>query len=170
MESFVFLLELVEMYHVHLMNVHYIKLGVVYRPILLFENPFIKLYIYIYIYIYIYKNKCIRSCLNLNNRAHIGQKEFKNINWLPVKDHFKQIIGSMLFKFCNNTSYPYMNDVFKPVGGPNTNPRGSLLKLNQPFQRTHHGQNNIFYIATIIWNNLLSSLKQQITLTLTSTS
>ena len=63
-----------------------------------------------------------------------------------------------------------MNDVFKPVGEPNTTTRGSLLKLNQPFQRTHQGQNNIFYIATIIWNNLLRSLKQQITLTLRSTS
>ena len=32
------------------------------------------------------QNKCIRSCLNLNNRAHIGQKEFEKINWLPVNE------------------------------------------------------------------------------------
>ena len=58
-----------------------------------------------------------------------------------------------------------MNDVFKPVGQPNTTTRASLLKLSQPLRRTNHGQNNISYIAPIIWNNLP---KQQITLTLTN--
>ena len=107
----------------------------------------------------ILQNKCIRFCLNLNNRAHIGQKEFEKINWLPVNDRFKQVISSMSFKFCNNTSPPYMNDVFKPAGQPNTTTRASLLKLNQPLRRTNHGQNNISYIALIIWNNLPNSLK-----------
>ena len=107
----------------------------------------------------ILQNKCIRFCLNLNNRAHIGQKEFEKINWLPVNDRFKQVISSMSFKFCNNTSPPYMNDVFKPAGQPNTTTRASLLKLNQPLRRTNHGQNNISYIAPIIWNNLPNSLK-----------
>ena len=32
--------------------------------------------------------KCIQFCLNLNNRAHIGQNEFEQINWLPVNDRF----------------------------------------------------------------------------------
>ena len=95
----------------------------------------------------------------MNNRAHIGQKEFEKNNWLPVNDRFKQIISSMSFKFCNNTSPPYMNDVFKPAGQPNTITRASLLKLNQPLRRTNHGQNNISYVGPIIWNNLPNSLK-----------
>ena len=106
----------------------------------------------------ILQNECIRLCLNLNNKAHIGQKEFEQINWLNVNDRFKLIISSMSFKFCNNTSPPYMN-VFKPAGQPNTTTRASLLKLNQPLRRTNHGQNNISYIALIIWNNLPNSLK-----------
>ena len=36
-----------------------------------------------------------------------------------------------------------MNDIFKPAGQPNTTTRGSLLKLNQPLQRTNNGQKNI---------------------------
>ena len=88
----------------------------------------------------ILQNKCIRFCLNLNNRAHIGQKEFEQINWLPFNDRFKQIISSVSFKFCNNTSPPYMNHVFKPAGQPNTTTRASLLKSNQPLRRTNHGQ------------------------------
>ena len=107
----------------------------------------------------ILENKCIRFCLNMNKRAHIGQKEFEQINWLPVNDRSKQIISSMSFKLCNDTSPPYMNDAFKPVGQPNTTTRSSLLKLNQPLWRTNHDQNNISYIAPIIWSNSPNSLE-----------
>ena len=73
------------------------------------------------------QNKCIRFCLDLNNRAH-SKKEFKKNKWLPVNDRIKQIISSMSFKFCNSMSSPYMNDVFKPASQPNTTTRASLLK------------------------------------------
>ena len=96
---------------------------------------------------------------DFNNRAHIRRNEFKQINWLPVSNCFKQIISSMSFKFCNNTSPPYVSDVFKPAGQPNTITRESLLKLSQPLQRTNNGQINISYIAPLIWNNLPNSLK-----------
>ena len=107
----------------------------------------------------ILQNKCIRFCLDLNNRAHIGKKEFKKNKWLPVNDRIKQIISSMSFKFCNSMTAPYMNDVFKPAGQPNTTTRASLLKWNEPLRRTNYEQNNISYIALVIWNNLPNSLK-----------
>ena len=97
--------------------------------------------------------------LNLNNRAHIGQKKFKQINWLPVNNHFKQTIILISFKFCNNTSPAYMNDVFKPASQSNATTRAYLLKLNQPLRRTNDGQNDFFYIAPNISNNLPNSLK-----------
>ena len=105
----------------------------------------------------ILQNKWTRFCLNLNDRVHIGQEELKKINWLSVNDRFKQIIRS--FKFCDNTSPPYINDVFKPTGRPNAITKVSLLKLNQPLLRTNLSQNNTSYIAPIIWNNLPNSLK-----------
>ena len=40
-----------------------------------------------------------------------------------------------------------INYVFEPTGQPNTNTRASLLKLNQPLQKTNHGQKIIFSIA-----------------------
>ena len=97
----------------------------------------------------ILQNRGMRFCLNLNNRAHIAQKEFEQINWLPVNDRFKRSISSMCFKFCNNANSPDVNDIFEPAGQPHTTTRTSLRKLNQPFPRTNHGQNNIFYIAPI---------------------
>ena len=52
-----------------------------------------------------------------------------------------------------------MNDVFNPAGQSNTTTRASLLKLSLPLRRNNHDQNNISYIAPIIWNNLPNSLK-----------
>ena len=43
------------------------------------------------------QNKCIRFCLNLNNRDHIGSTEFEKINWLPRNDRFEQCISSTAF-------------------------------------------------------------------------
>ena len=34
------------------------------------------------------QNKCIRFCLQLGNRSHIGHKEFEQINWLNIEDRF----------------------------------------------------------------------------------
>ena len=65
----------------------------------------------------------------------------------------------MLFKFCNSTSPPYVSNVFKPTGQPNTPTRASLLKLNQPLRVTDHGQKTMSRVASIIWSDLLISLK-----------
>ena len=43
------------------------------------------------------QNKCIRFCLQLGNRVHIGAKEFKEINWLQVGDRFKQCVCTTTF-------------------------------------------------------------------------
>ena len=36
-----------------------------------------------------FQNKCIRFCLQLGDRTHIGTTEFKSINWLNVIDRFE---------------------------------------------------------------------------------
>ena len=52
------------------------------------------------------QNICIRFCLNLNNRTHIGIKEFKNINWLPTKERFKQCTTAKVFMYYENSAPP----------------------------------------------------------------
>ena len=64
----------------------------------------------------ILQNKCIRFCLNLDSKAHIGLTEFEKINWLPINDRFEQCISSLTFKYFNYLSPLYMNDVFKQAG------------------------------------------------------
>ena len=117
----------------------------------------------------ILQNKCIRFCVNLNNRVYIELNEFKQINWLPVNERFEQIIRSMSLKICNNTSPTYMNDVFKPAVQPNATTRASSLKLNQPLRRTNHCQKNISHIPRIIWKNLPNPPKTTNNLTLKNT-
>ena len=54
------------------------------------------------------QNKCVRFCLNLNNRGHIGFKEFKDINWLPTKERFEQCTATNVFKFVDTSAPSYM--------------------------------------------------------------
>ena len=63
-----------------------------------------------------------------------------------------------------------MNNIFKPAGQPNTTTRASLLKLNQPFQKTNHDQKSISYKASITWNNLPNPQKITENLTLINTN
>ena len=35
------------------------------------------------------QNKCVYLCLELDNRAHVGITEFRQINWLPVNYRFR---------------------------------------------------------------------------------
>ena len=107
----------------------------------------------------ILQNKCIRFCLKLDSKAHIGLTQFEKINCLPINDRFEQCISSMTFKLFNYLSPLYMNDVFKLVDQNTTATRASLFKLSQPLRKTNHGQKSISYVAPSIWNKLPDFLK-----------
>ena len=51
------------------------------------------------------QNKCIRYCLQLYDRNHIGMKDFEKTNWLLVSERFNQY----LFK---ETCPLYFHDIF----------------------------------------------------------
>ena len=79
----------------------------------------------------ILQNKCIRFCLNLDSKAHIGLTKFEKINWLPINDQFEQCISSMTFTYFNYLSPLYMSDAFKLAGQNTPATRTSLFKLSQ---------------------------------------
>ena len=101
------------------------------------------------------QNKCIRFCLNLSNRAHIGINEFKTVNWLPTKERFEQCTAAKVFNFlimqphhiCRKCSYQSRVT------------QRSKNKLIQPFQKSNTGQNGLSYLGPKIWNSLSSELK-----------
>lgn len=61
------------------------------------------------------QNKCIRFCLQLNSRTHIGTQEFKKINWLPIDTHFNQCVTSSIYKYFNKKCPSYMSEVYVPI-------------------------------------------------------
>ena len=80
------------------------------------------------------QNKCIRFCLKLNSRQHIGAKEFKEINWLPTKERVEQRIATMVFNHWNGTSPLYVNEPFVP--SRNTYNTRSHMALEIPLKKS----------------------------------
>ena len=104
------------------------------------------------------QNKCIRYCLNLDNRAHVGIDEFIKINWLPTKERVAQCICVNIFKFFNKMSPQYMLEIFHPTHS-RYNTRMATLKLNLPFRQSCLGQKTISYLGPNTWNNLAAETK-----------
>ena len=96
-----------------------------------------------------FQTECLRFCLNLNNRAHIGLNKFGKINWLPKYNYFEWCITSTTSNFLNKRSPVYINDIFKPTGHPSTNTRVYFRKLNQPLRKINNGKKNVFIFTTI---------------------
>ena len=59
------------------------------------------------------QSRCIRYCLQLDNRSQIGVKYFEKINWLPVPERFNQYLCSNAFKFLKETCPPYFHDIYR---------------------------------------------------------
>ena len=106
-----------------------------------------------------FQNKCIRFCLQLGNRTHIGVDEFREINWLNVTDRFNQCVSASVFKHFNNISPTYMAEIFNPISRNVIGTRNSFLKLTQPSRRTKQGQNCLSFIGPSIWNKLPERIK-----------
>ena len=106
------------------------------------------------------QNKCIRFCLNLDNRAHIGYAELKEINWLNIHDRQRLNLCTSVFKFFNNKMPLFMSNVFHPARENEISTRSSYLKLQQPFRKTKLGQNTLSYLGSGEWNKLPTFMKK----------
>ena len=93
------------------------------------------------------QNKCIRFCLNMGNRDHVGVKEFKKINWLPTKERFEQCI----------TKLP--PDIYQKCITQLGWARKLVEHLKIPNQVTYRGLRTLTYVGPRLWNNLTSNIK-----------
>ena len=105
------------------------------------------------------QNKCIRFCLSLGNRSHIGISEFKEINWLPVRARFEQNVATHIFKQQNKLAPKYMNEMFTSADQCKIKTRSSSNKFIQPHCNRESGYKTISYLGTKLWNKLLSDTK-----------
>ena len=104
------------------------------------------------------QNKCIRFCLGLESRTHIGSKEFEKINWLPTKERYEQMVSVNIYKFFNNCSPAYMKEIFHPINMIHDT-RRSGHRLILPYRKNNRGQKCLSFMGPKIWNNLNSELK-----------
>ncbi len=74
------------------------------------------------------QNKCIRFCLYMGNRDHVGKTEFKKINWLPVQARFEQCVNVHVYKYIKNESPTYMNRIFNIAEKGKINTRSHCIK------------------------------------------
>ena len=88
------------------------------------------------------QNKSIRYCLQLDNRSHIGIKDFEKMNWLPVSERFNQYLSSNAFKFFNETCPLYFLDIYRQSGQNQANTRSAVLKLKRSLRNTCFVQTN----------------------------
>ena len=100
------------------------------------------------------QNKCIRYCLQVYNRSHIGMKDFEKINWLLVSERFNQYLCSNAFKFFKKTCPLHIHDIYRQPGQNEANTGSSVLKLKPPLRNTCSGQKHLSYLTPIVWNSL----------------
>ena len=108
--------------------------------------------------IQIAQNKCIRFCLGLENRTHIGVDEFVSINWLPTKQRFEQCVCVSVFKFFKETTPNYVSEIYHPINQSHDT-RRSKNKLHLPLCTKNSGQKALSYMGPKLWNNLSSNVK-----------
>ena len=76
-----------------------------------------------------------------------------------MADRVKQFIAVSVYKFANDLSPKYMEDVFKK-----TNTRASRfasdVKLHIPYRNNEYGKNCLSYLGATIWNSIDNLIKQ----------
>ena len=107
------------------------------------------------------QNKCIRFCLDLDNRSHIGVNEFEAINWLPVEERVHQCIVTHVYKQKNNLAPRYMGEIFISVDQKGVQTRSSSKKLIQPNCAKVSGSKAISNLGPALWNKLPNEIKTQ---------
>ena len=97
------------------------------------------------------QNKCIRFCLQMDNREHIGTEHFDKINWFSIDQRCKQCLSTSVFKFFSEMCLQYMNEICKSSNQNNTVTRNSSLKLFQPL-RTNKAlrQKCLLYLGSFV--------------------
>ena len=71
------------------------------------------------------QNKCIRFCLILSNRAHIGLNEFEKFSYFTSIIGWNSVSDQQLLNFLITR---VISDIFKQTGRHNMNTKISFLK------------------------------------------
>ena len=103
------------------------------------------------------ENKCVRCCLDLSPRSHISITHFRKISWLPVELKMELCTATTVFKYWNQLTPSYFNEIFTPsFNRYNTR---SQIALDIPLRKTVLGQKSILFLGPKIWSKINNNLK-----------
>ena len=103
------------------------------------------------------QNTCIRYCLDLPPRTHISAIHFRKINWLPVEHRVELCTATTVFKFWNQLTPSYFEDIFTPSF--NKYITRSQMALDIPLRKTIIGQKRISFLGPKVCSKTNNSLK-----------
>ena len=89
------------------------------------------------------QNSCIKYCLGLKDRSHIGKNEFKKINWLPVSNRIGQCLAVTAYKFKNSFSTKYLGGIYSLRISPNITRHRSTGSFVVPFYKKEIARKSI---------------------------
>ena len=105
------------------------------------------------------QNKVIRFILNAPARTHIGLREFRLVNMLPVELRVKQLKLNLVYNVINDKAPKYMSNLINVAckqHGINT--RSSVMSLCVPYVKSF-GQTSFYYTGIHAWNELPFSIQ-----------
>lgn len=109
--------------------------------------------------IQILQNKIIRFVLGLSPRSHIGYREFRQINWLPVEKRVDQIILSHLQRILHGKAPSYMEKNFILISQQHSHfTRHSVSNFILDFAKTAR-RSTFNYISKSLWNQIPNDLR-----------
>ena len=99
---------------------------------------------------------CIRFCIRMEWRSHIGLNYFEKNNWLPVMKivgHFLVVIGY------NNLSSVHMSGLHTLSSSPVVITRQSVNSFVEPIYMKETSRNSNLYLGSKIWNDSDRNIK-----------
>ena len=100
------------------------------------------------------QNKVIRFLLNAPARTHIGLREFRLVNMLPIELRVKQLKLNLVYNIINDRAPRYLSNYINvscKQHGINT--RSSYVSLHVPYVKSF-GQTSFYYTGVLAWNKL----------------
>ena len=106
------------------------------------------------------QNSCIRYCLGLKDRRHIGKNEFEKINWIAVSNRVDQCLVVTAYNFKNSLSPKNVGSIYSLRISPNIRTRRSTDSFVVPFFiKKEIARKSISYLGYEIWNDLNQDIK-----------
>ena len=102
---------------------------------------------------------CIKFCLGMERRSHIGLNHFERVNWLPVKNRVDQCIAVTACKFKNNFSHVYVYIyiyiyIYILNSSLVVRTKRSVDSFVEPIYVKQISRKSILYLGSKIWNGL----------------